>query len=327
MARPIKQGMDYFPHDTDACSDEKIEALRAAHGNDGYAFYFILLERIYRSADFEIDISDTEMGAEMKRILSRKVGVNVDEFERILKTALRWGCFDQEEYENRGVLTSPGIKKRARIVTDRRTRDQTRYQESAEQSGKPAQPADKKAASVSDAETPTETPTETDNGNPAKSTQSKVNIKKRKYSSANALHGGDDTPPGPRKSQPVPYMQIVGLWNTTCTALPKVQALAESQKKKLRTRWQEHPDMEWWRMLFTRMAPSRFLSGGGDKGWIADFNWIIGNDTNAGKVLSGLYDNNRGKKQGDLHFADERQYTPEELDAMYTNLDDQVAGG
>ena len=29
MARPIKEGMDYFPHDTDATNDEKIEALNS----------------------------------------------------------------------------------------------------------------------------------------------------------------------------------------------------------------------------------------------------------------------------------------------------------
>lgn len=46
MARPLKEGMDYFPHDTDASDDEKIEALRAIYGNDGYAFYFILLDLI-----------------------------------------------------------------------------------------------------------------------------------------------------------------------------------------------------------------------------------------------------------------------------------------
>ena len=47
MARPQKEGMDYYPHDIDAANDEKIEALRAIYGNNGYAFYFILLERIY----------------------------------------------------------------------------------------------------------------------------------------------------------------------------------------------------------------------------------------------------------------------------------------
>lgn len=53
MARPIKEGLDYFPHDTDASTqDDKIETLEASYGNDGYATYFKLLERIYRNGGF-----------------------------------------------------------------------------------------------------------------------------------------------------------------------------------------------------------------------------------------------------------------------------------
>ena len=65
MARPPKEGLDYFPHDTDAVNDEKIEALRALYGNDGYAFFFILLERIYRSPQLELPISSPVSASEM----------------------------------------------------------------------------------------------------------------------------------------------------------------------------------------------------------------------------------------------------------------------
>lgn len=123
MARPIKEGMDYFPHDTDAVNDEKIEALRALYGNDGYAFYFILLERIYRANDAEIDVSD----AEIIQILSKKVAVTPEKFMQILETALKWGCFDREEYEKRGVLTSNGIKKRAAVVLEKRASMREKY--------------------------------------------------------------------------------------------------------------------------------------------------------------------------------------------------------
>ena len=139
MARPQKEGMDYFPHDNDAANDEKIEALRVLYGNDGYAFYFILLERIYRTAEFELDVSD----AETLQILSRKVGVTEEKFDRMLKTALKQKCFDQEAYETRGVLTSAGIKKRASIVLEKREIMRSRYKK------------------VSDAETTPETQSET----------------------------------------------------------------------------------------------------------------------------------------------------------------------
>ena len=143
MARPPKDGMDYFPHDTDASNDEKVEALRVLYGNDGYAFYFILLERIYRTNEAELDVSD----AETIQILARKVAVTAEKFLQILETALKWKCFDRKDYEERGVLTSNGIKKRASVVVEKRVNMREKYQ--------------KKKEEVSDAETGEETTPET----------------------------------------------------------------------------------------------------------------------------------------------------------------------
>lgn len=160
MARPKKEGMDYFPHDTDAVNDEKIEALRFLYGNDGYAFYFILLERIYRTKEFELDVSD----AETIQILSRKVGVNEEKFLQILETSLKRGCFDKEMYEQRKVLTSEGIKKRASVVVEKRVKMRDKYQQTK--------------AEVSDAETTQETKVETPQ---SKGKERKVKESKNKY--------------------------------------------------------------------------------------------------------------------------------------------------
>lgn len=125
MARPRKEGMDYFPHDVHASSDKKVEALRMLYGNDGYAFYFILLETIYQEVDFELDVSD----AETIQILCRKTELSLEKFEMILATALKRGCFDKEEYETRSVLTSNGIKKRADVVVKKRVKMQESYKD------------------------------------------------------------------------------------------------------------------------------------------------------------------------------------------------------
>ena len=140
MARPQKDGLDYFPHDTDAVNDEKIEALRALYGNDGYAFFFILLERIYRSPNTEIDISD----AETIQILARKVAVTVQKFTEMMETALKWRCFDPPKYKNHHILTSKGIKKRASPVLEKRANSKLKYDK------------DRISTPVSDAETTTE---------------------------------------------------------------------------------------------------------------------------------------------------------------------------
>ncbi|HHV61120.1 MAG TPA: DUF4373 domain-containing protein [Firmicutes bacterium] len=110
--------MDYFPHDTDASNDEKIEALRALYGNDGYAFYFILLERIYRTENAELDISKPAVLA----ALINKVHVTKERFDEMLETAFDIGCFNREAYEERRILTSNGIKRRAAEIQKMRER-------------------------------------------------------------------------------------------------------------------------------------------------------------------------------------------------------------
>jgi len=85
MARPTEEGLKFFSHDTDASTDEKIETLRMLYGNDGYAFYFILLERIYRSNDAELDISDPETC----QILCRKLLITEQKFSEISRNHLK----------------------------------------------------------------------------------------------------------------------------------------------------------------------------------------------------------------------------------------------
>lgn len=112
--------MDYFPHDTDAANDEKIEALQALFGNDGYAFYFKMLERIYRQPNAELPISDPQT----RIVLAQKCLVSLERFEQMVQAAIKWGCFDGEAYDL-GVLTSRGVKKRFQEVDTQRKRWRT----------------------------------------------------------------------------------------------------------------------------------------------------------------------------------------------------------
>ncbi|CAM4272980.1 DUF4373 domain-containing protein [Paenibacillus xylanexedens] len=165
MARPRKDGMDYFPHDTDAVNDTKIEALRMLYGNDGYAFYFILLELIYRQPNFELDVSD----AETIQILAKKVEVSPEKFGNMLNTAIKRECFDSASYVERGVLTSGGVKKRSKVVVEKREKMRKKSNDGAEKELLPD------SCIVSDAET----------GEESTQSKSKSKVKDKSNSSKN----------------------------------------------------------------------------------------------------------------------------------------------
>jgi hypothetical protein len=123
MGRPVESGLNYFYHDCDASSDEKIEALEMLYGHAGYAFYFKLLERIYRTPNAELDISD----AETRQILVRKLSVTEEAFDRMFETAFKHGAFDRQAFDESGVLTSHGIKTRAGKAQRKREAMRERY--------------------------------------------------------------------------------------------------------------------------------------------------------------------------------------------------------
>lgn len=125
MGRPLKQGLDYFPHDTDAVNDEKIEAMRALYGAEGYAFYFIALERIYRTDNGRLDVGSKEKRA----LLASKIGVDDPRFLEILDSAFEVGLFDKKLFDTKGYITSPGIKKR--VVEVNKSREKWRKKREA----------------------------------------------------------------------------------------------------------------------------------------------------------------------------------------------------
>ncbi|HOI28212.1 MAG TPA: DUF4373 domain-containing protein [Melioribacteraceae bacterium] len=127
MARPLKIGLDYFPHDVDASSDEKIERLRAQFKNDGYSFYFMMLERIYRTNDGRLLLDETA-----KKIFAKRMGLSLKKFSEILNCCLKNFLFSQDEFEKNSVITSQGIQKRFFEIQAERERKRDRYYQKRE---------------------------------------------------------------------------------------------------------------------------------------------------------------------------------------------------
>ena len=86
-------------------------------------------------------------------------------------------------------------------------------------------------------------------------------------------------------AQKATAQNLVDLWNRTVTKLPKVKELTDERRKAAARRLKKHPDLAWWERAFRAADASPFHSGDNDRGWRADFDWFVKNDTNTVKVL------------------------------------------
>jgi len=105
MARKIKQGLDYFPHN--CILDDDLEYIIAEHHEIGYYVYFRLLEKIYHDEGYY-------MLANKRNIIlyANKINVDISIINVIINSCLDEGLFNKNLFINHNILTSSGIQDR-----------------------------------------------------------------------------------------------------------------------------------------------------------------------------------------------------------------------
>jgi len=95
------------------------------------------------------------------------------------------------------------------------------------------------------------------------------------------------------KADPIPYSQILELYNGLCEThgLRPIKSMNGKRKTQTAARFKEY-GFGGFVDLFERVAVSGFLCGGGGRGWKADYDWLTA-PTNMQKVLEGKYDDNQ----------------------------------
>ena len=106
MARPRKDGIDYFSLDTDFFSDKKVRILKARYGTDGVAMYIYLLCEIYKNGYF------LKIDEDYDYLMSEELNMSVDKVMQIRTFLLERSMFDKQLFQSDAVLTSTGIQKR-----------------------------------------------------------------------------------------------------------------------------------------------------------------------------------------------------------------------
>lgn len=118
MARPQKEGLDYFPLDVDMDQDDKIALIEARYGIIGFGVVIRLFMKIYKNSYFY------EWTEKEQLLFARRVNVDINVINEIINDCLKWGIFDKSIYEKHKVLTSRGIQRRYLKAADRRQRVQ-----------------------------------------------------------------------------------------------------------------------------------------------------------------------------------------------------------
>lgn len=114
MARPPKDGLDYFPLDVNMDQDDKVIVIFAKYGIEGFGILIKLLMEIYKNG-YSYQWTEKE-----QLIFSSRVSVDINKVNELVNDCIKWGFFNKEIYESHQVLTSKGIQNRYLLATSRR---------------------------------------------------------------------------------------------------------------------------------------------------------------------------------------------------------------
>ena len=110
-------------------------------------------------------------------------------------------------------------------------------------------------------------------------------------------------------------------WNLYCGSLPKVEAFSESRKKKVTARIRQGVTVERFAEAVKCCIEKPFLRGEGASGWVANFDWLVKNDTNIEKAITQPYGLNRNGANGNgsKKIVDSIKQANDEFDALVGN--------
>ena len=257
MGRPRKQTVDYFPHFVSTDSRTRF-ILEQNWGNDGYAFWFKILELLCRSEGHYYDLSEAANGKYLEALMK----ADAETASNILDTLADLGNIDRDLWEERKVVWCQNLVDNLQDVYSKRTvsapvRPFTETQPQPEEAPEQEPPARKR-------------------GRPPK-----------------ASEDGQ----GGQASQRGVCDEVAALYNEICTSFPRLRSLSDARRRAIKARLANGYTVESFKELFRKAEASSFLKGQNDRNWQATFDWLV-KDSNMAKVIDGNYSDERGVSYG-----------------------------
>lgn len=114
MARPQKEGLEYFPLDVDIDQDDKLVVPIAKHGMLGLGVIVKLMMEVYKNG-YYYPWTEKEL-----YVFPFKIGVDSEKVSEIVIDCINSGFFCNKQYKRNQILTSYGFQKRFLLATTRR---------------------------------------------------------------------------------------------------------------------------------------------------------------------------------------------------------------
>ncbi len=116
MARIQQDTVQYFPHDTAASDGDTMTIIEANFGNDGYAFWFKLLEKLGRTPGHSIDCNNPIK----MDLLSAKSHITTNKAITILEMLSQLGAIDKELWQNKVIWSQHFVDNVQDVYTNRK---------------------------------------------------------------------------------------------------------------------------------------------------------------------------------------------------------------
>lgn len=112
MARPNRQGCDYFPLDVHL--DDKFKFIEIKYGLEGFALLIKLMQKIYSYGYWYKWTEDEAL------LFADETRSNFETVNNVVNESIKRGIFDDKLYQSYNILTSTGIQKRYKEIVRRR---------------------------------------------------------------------------------------------------------------------------------------------------------------------------------------------------------------
>lgn len=252
MARPTKQGIDYFPVDTEF--DDDLQLFIAETGAEGIGILITIWQAIYKSNGYYIKYDD-----KFPLKIKQKCFSNVENIVNVVGNAIKSEIFNVELFEKYKILTSRGIQKRyfsaarlkkhIEIIPEFCLIDVSNIGNGVNVVG---------------------------NGVNVVGNATNVNVKVKEEVKEEIKK----TPSSPNN---IPYQEIVDLYHQVLPELPRVKILTPTRKRQIKARWLSKyklsdgtsiDTLDFWKGYFEFVRGSKFLMGQNDRNWKPDLEWL-----------------------------------------------------